>query len=51
VVACLTFLQADYGFEVSSDGDTEDWAAGVQLAEEALGRQFANPLIVEQMLA
>jgi hypothetical protein len=51
VVACLTFLQADYGFEVSSDGNTEDWAAGVQLAEEALGRQFANPLIVEQMLA
>jgi hypothetical protein len=49
VVACLTFLAADYGFEVSSDGDMEDWEAGVALAEAALGRQFANPLIVEQL--
>jgi hypothetical protein len=51
VTACLTFLQADYGFEVSSDGDIDDWDAGVKLAEEALGRQFANPLIVEQLVA
>jgi hypothetical protein len=27
----------------------EDWEAGVALAEAALGRQFANPLIVEQL--
>lgn len=51
VVACLTFLQSDYGFEVSSDGDVNEWEAGVKLAEEALGRSFANPMIVEQMLA
>jgi hypothetical protein len=51
VTACLTFLQADYGFEVSSDGDIDDWDAGVKLAEEALGRSFANPLIVEQLVA
>lgn len=51
VTACLTFLQADYGFEVSSDGDVDDWDAGVKLAEEALARQFANPLIVEQLVA
>jgi hypothetical protein len=50
VVACLTFLAADYGFEVSSDGDVEDWEAGVELAEKALGRPFANPLIVEQLV-
>lgn len=50
VTACLTFLQADYGFEVSSDGVMEDWDAGVRLAEEALGRAFANPMIVEELV-
>lgn len=50
VTACLTFLQADYGFEVSSDGEMEEWEAGVALAEEALGRAFANPLIVEELI-
>lgn len=50
VTACLTFLQADYGFEVSSDGDIEDWEDGVKLAETALGRSFANPLIVEALI-
>lgn len=50
VTACLTLLQANYGFEVSSDGDVEDWEAGVKLAEQALGKQFANPLIVEELI-
>lgn len=50
VTACLTFLQADYGFEVGSDGDMEEWEPGVRLAEEALGRAFANPIIVEQLV-
>lgn len=50
VTACLTFLQADYGFEVSSDGGMEEWEPGVTLAEEALGRAFANPIIVEQLV-
>jgi hypothetical protein len=51
VTACLTLLNADYGFEVSSDGDMEDWEPGVKLAEEALDRQFANPLIVDALTA
>lgn len=50
VTACLTFLQADYGFEVGSDGSMEEWEPGVALAEEALGRAFANPIIVEEMV-
>lgn len=50
VTACLTFLQADYGFEVSSDGDVADWDAGVALAEKALDRAFANPMIVEELV-
>lgn len=49
VTAVLTYLAADWGFEVSSDGDVPDWEAGVALAEEALARQFANPLIVEAL--
>jgi hypothetical protein len=50
VTACLTLLAADYGFSVSSDGDVEDWDAGVTLAERALGRSFANPLIVRALV-
>ncbi|MDQ3024402.1 MAG: hypothetical protein M3R04_08485 [bacterium] len=51
VTACLTFLSVDYGFEVSSDGEVEDWEAGVALAEQALGRKFANPMIVNALVA
>lgn len=51
VVACLTFLQQDYGFKVSSDGDIPDWDLGVELAERALGKQFANPLVIETIAA
>lgn len=51
VTACLTLLQADYGFSVWSDGDVDEWEAGVAFAEQALDRAFANPLIVEALLA
>lgn len=50
VTAALTFLYADWDFDVSSDGDVGDWEAGVKLAEEALGREFANPLVVEALV-
>jgi hypothetical protein len=50
VTAILTYLAAKWGFEVSSDGDVDDWTAGVELAGEALGREFPNPLIVEQLV-
>lgn len=50
VTAVLTFLHADWGFDVSSDGDVPEWEAGVKLAEEAIGRQFANPLVVEALV-
>lgn len=49
VAACLTFLATDYGFRVSSDGDHEDWQAGVDLCCKALGRDYAHPLTVEIM--
>lgn len=51
VTAVLTYLAADWGFEASSDGEVADWEAGVKLAEEALSRKFANPLIVEALIA
>lgn len=50
VVAILTYLAADWAFAVSSDGDVDDWEAGIKLAGEALGREFPNPLIVEQLV-
>lgn len=50
VIASLTVLAADYGFEVASDGDVDEWEEGVTLAEAATGRQFANPLIVKQLV-
>ena len=50
VVACLTMLAQDYDFSVSSDGDAEDWHRGGQLAEEALGKEYANPLVKEALL-
>lgn len=45
VTAVLTYLANCWNIDVSSDGDVEDWEAGVALAEMALGRQFYNPLI------
>jgi len=51
VTACLTYLAAAYDFEVGSDGDVDDWDDGVKLAEEALGREFANPMITEALVA
>lgn len=50
VTACLTYLQSDWEFEVSSDGDIPDWTAGVELAQTALNRLFANPLVVEKLV-
>lgn len=46
VTAMLTYLAAEHGFEVSSDGDAEDWEAGNRLATLALGKAFPNPLAV-----
>lgn len=51
VTACLTLLQSDYGYEINSDGGVDDWDDGVDLAERALDRVFANPLIVAVMAA
>lgn len=43
VTAALTYLAAEHGFEVSSDGEAEDWEAGRKLATLALGKAFPNP--------
>lgn len=51
VTALLIVLANDYGFEVSSDGDVPDWEAGEKLVAEALGKEYPNPLIVEQLVA
>lgn len=50
VTAVLTMLATTYGFRVSSDGDIEDWQAGIELAERAVGREFANPLVITMLL-
>lgn len=50
VTACLTFLAHDYGFEVSSDGDSEEWVEGVALAAKALGKAYPCPLIVRALM-
>lgn len=44
VTALLTYLAAEHGFEVTSDGEAEDWEAGGKLATLALGKTFPNPL-------
>lgn len=49
VTACLAYLAAEHGYEVSSDGDAKDWEAGVALAGAALGRPIPNPMIVNQL--
>ena len=44
VVACLIFLDNTFpDFSCSSDGEPEDWEAGLKLAERALGASFAIP--------
>lgn len=50
VVACLTLMAAKYDWSVSSDGDAPDWEEGVELLEKVTGQQFANPLIVREMV-
>lgn len=44
VTAVLTYLAAEHGFEVGSDGNASDWEAGGKLATLALGKTFPNPL-------
>jgi len=44
VTAMLTILAADYGFDVSSDGNLGDWEHGVRLASKAMGKVYRNPL-------
>lgn len=50
VTACLSYLATYYGYRVSSDGDHDDWEAGVKLAERALNMPVANPLVAERIL-
>lgn len=50
VTAILTVLATSYGFKVSSDGEIEDWQRGIDLAERAVGRQYANPLVIAMLL-
>lgn len=49
VTACLAYLATYHGFEVSSDGDAEDWIAGVRLANNAVGKPVPNPVIVNAL--
>jgi hypothetical protein len=46
VVACLAALKDIFGDEcsVSSDGYRLEWAEGVQLASDVLGRPIENPI-------
>jgi len=46
VVAVLALAKDIFGdwFDVSSDGDSEDWEAGVKLASEVAGREIKNPI-------
>lgn len=47
VVACLAVLKHHLGdlIDVSSDGDTQDWIDGVNLARAVLRRKVANPIV------
>lgn len=47
VVACLARLAEVEGIKVASDGDQEDWVAGVALATEILGRKVKVPKSIE----
>lgn len=46
VVACLAVAKDIFSdkFRTSSDGEPEDWEAGVRMASEVLGRQIKMPL-------
>lgn len=44
VTALLTYLAAEHGFEISSDGNAEDWEAGNKLLTMATGKALPNPL-------
>jgi len=50
VTAALTYLAAEHGFDVRSDGDASDWEAGGKLAQMALGKPFPNPLVKEEAI-
>lgn len=43
VTAALTYLAAEHGFEIGSDGGPGDWEAGNKLATLALGKAYPNP--------
>ncbi len=43
VVAALSRLAEVEGIKIGSDGDAEEWKAGVALASKVLGRKVANP--------
>lgn len=47
VTACLAIAKDVFGneIEVSSDGNSSDWTAGIALASKVLGRPIANPLV------
>jgi len=49
VTACLSVLKYRLGnlIEISSDGDAEDWDAGVAFARRVLKRAIPNPLNVK----
>lgn len=50
VTATLAYMAAKWDFDVSSDGDSGDWEAGVALAQEVFGEPIPNPLIVEELV-
>lgn len=49
VTACLAYMASTWGYDASSDGDVEDWEAGTELANKALGVPIPNPMIVNQL--
>ena len=49
VTAILAYLAAYHGYDVQSDGTPEEWQEGVKLANEALGIQVPNPILVNEL--
>lgn len=49
VTACLAYLAARYGYDISSDGDASDWEAGTDLANKVSTTPIPNPLLVKAM--
>jgi len=49
VTACLAVLKHRLGdaMELSSDGNTDDWDAGVEFARQVTGLKLANPIVSE----